>query len=96
MVDVLSNYILTMMIVITLDIVYSLFQAYWYHKGVIPADRFYFMVFVGVCIIFQAIVSDIYVWQGKPQSTIDGGGIIPPTVSPTPSNHSTPTPTTRQ
>jgi len=38
---------------------------WWYHKGTIEAKKVVFMVFVGVCIIFQAITSDVYVYNKK-------------------------------
>ncbi|XP_020623005.1 uncharacterized protein LOC110060555 [Orbicella faveolata] len=53
---------------------------WWYHKGTIEAKKIAFMVFVGVCIVFQAIISDVYVYNKK---TV----IVSPTVL-------TPTPTT--
>ncbi|XP_031565471.1 uncharacterized protein LOC116300695 [Actinia tenebrosa] len=64
--------------------------AWWYHKGIIEANKIAFIVFVGLCIIFQAIMSDIYVYR-RPTST-GGGGTTNPT--PTPKNVSTPIPTT--
>jgi len=62
---------------------------WWYHKGIIEAKKVAFMVFVGVCIVFQAITSDIYVFNKKTA--------VPPTPMPTttpttPINASTPSP----
>jgi len=48
---------------------------WWYHKGIIEAKKVAFMVFVGVCIVFQAITSDIYVFNKKTA--------VPPTPMPT-------------
>ncbi|XP_078383230.1 uncharacterized protein LOC144665803 [Oculina patagonica] len=53
---------------------------WWYHKGIIEAKKIAFMAFVGVCIIFQAITSDIYVYNKKT-------AIVSPTVlTPTPTH----------
>ncbi|KXJ27713.1 uncharacterized protein LOC110234365 [Exaiptasia diaphana] len=40
--------------------------AWWYRKGIIEADKKSFLVLLGICIIFQAIISDIYVYH-KPE-----------------------------
>lgn len=50
---------------------------WWYHKGIIEGKKVVFMVFVGVCIVFQAITSDIYIYKKKPAG-------LSPTVTPTP------------
>lgn len=51
---------------------------WWYHKGIIEAKKIAFMVFVGICIVFQAIISDVYVYNKKK-------AIVPHTVmTPTP------------
>ncbi|XP_032225514.1 uncharacterized protein LOC116608364 [Nematostella vectensis] len=51
--------------------------AWWYHKGVIEPDKILFMVFVGVCIIFQAITSDIFVYRRPSTSPINPATAIP-------------------
>ncbi|KAJ7369753.1 hypothetical protein OS493_036645 [Desmophyllum pertusum] len=63
---------------------------WWYHKGIIEAKKVAFMAFVGVCIIFQAITSDIYVYNKKidiesptviaptPTTAIHASSIVPP------------------
>ena len=47
------------------------------------------MVFVGVCLIFQAIVIDIFVWHWQPMASESNAFVNPRTVSP--ANHSTTT-----
>ncbi|XP_046857498.1 uncharacterized protein LOC124450868 isoform X1 [Xenia sp. Carnegie-2017] len=48
-----------------------IFQAWWFHKGSIKSKSLMFVLFVGVCIVFQAIVSDIYLYH-NPNSSNDG------------------------
>ncbi|XP_046857504.1 uncharacterized protein LOC124450868 isoform X2 [Xenia sp. Carnegie-2017] len=45
--------------------------AWWFHKGSIKSKSLMFVLFVGVCIVFQAIVSDIYLYH-NPNSSNDG------------------------
>ncbi len=40
------------------------------------------MIFVGVCLIFQAVVIDIYVWNWKPISSTTNADVIPHTIQP--------------
>lgn len=65
---------------------------WWYHKGIIEAKKITFMAFVGICIIFQAIISDIYVYNKRVKipittvapltpTTLHASSIIPPTTS---------------
>ena len=53
---------------------------WWYHKGEILEDRFGFMILAACCLIFQAIVIDVFVWQKH----------IKHTTSPTLAPHTTP------
>lgn len=65
---------------------------WWYHKGIIEAKKITFMAFVGICIIFQAIISDIYVYKKRAKipgttvapltpTTLHASSIVPPTTS---------------
>ncbi|CAH3018193.1 unnamed protein product [Porites evermanni] len=58
--------------------------AWWYHKGIIEAKKVAFMAFVGVCIIFQAIISDVYVYNKK---AVISSPTVSPTSSPAPTTH---------
>lgn len=59
---------------------------WWYHRGIIEAKKVAFMIFVGVCITFQAITSDIYVYNKKASEASPSVAPITPT---TPLNAST-------
>lgn len=62
---------------------------WWYHKGIIEAKKIAFMAFVGICIIFQAIISDVYVYKkvetqaptviAPTPATLHPSSIVPPT-----------------
>ena len=43
--------------------------AWWFHKGAIKTQSLVFVLFVGMCIVFQAIVSDIYLYHNPNTST---------------------------
>ncbi len=64
-------------------------QAWWYHKGTLEASTYMFMVFVGICLMFQAIVIDIYLWNWKDMASESKADIIPHTIAPI--THSTTT-----
>jgi len=61
--------------------------AWWYHNGVLQANTYYFLIFVGVCLIFQSIVIDIFVWHRIPMSSETNAIVNPHTLAP--ANHST-------
>ena len=43
--------------------------AWWFHKGAIKTQSLVFVLFVGMCIVFQAIVSDIYLYHNPNTSS---------------------------
>ncbi|XP_065062865.1 uncharacterized protein LOC135689543 [Rhopilema esculentum] len=75
------------MINILLSSIIAGFLAWWYHNGVLQASAYYFMIFVGVCVIFQAIAIDIFVWNWQPFSSETSSYVNPHTMAP--ANHTT-------
>lgn len=58
--------------------------AWWFHKGSIRAQSLVFILFVGMCIVFQAIVSDIYLYHhskassdSSPKDVVNASSISP-------------------
>ncbi|CAB4020030.1 Hypothetical predicted protein [Paramuricea clavata] len=43
--------------------------AWWFHKGSIKTQSLVFVLFVGMCIVFQAIVSDVYIYHNPNSSS---------------------------
>ncbi|XP_028404338.1 uncharacterized protein LOC114526980 [Dendronephthya gigantea] len=53
--------------------------AWWFHKDKIKSQSLCFVLFVGICIVFQAVVSDVYLYHNP--NTSSNGDLNPVNVN---------------